>query len=115
MDELGCDIERVGERAHVCLSEALDLASRPAFADVADDVIDGPADDVVIDLSALEFLDSTGVVELLRAARRAEERGIALRFIGPRDGAARRTAVVVGLARILGWDDPEASDALASG
>ena len=109
MDELGSEVERDGETVRVRLSGVLDLASRPAFAAVADEVLDEPGAAVVIDLAALEFLDSTGVVELIRAARRAEERGIALRFIGPRDGAARRTADVVGLALILGWDEPETS------
>ena len=109
MDELACDIERHADEVHVRLSGVLDLATRPTFADLADDVLDELGAPVVIDLTALEFLDSTGVVELIRAARRAEDRGIALRFIGPRDGAARRTADVVGLARVLGWDDPEGS------
>jgi anti-anti-sigma factor len=108
MDHLAYDIERHADQVHVRLSGVLDLATRPTFADVADDALDGPKGPVVIDLTALDFLDSTGVVELIRTARRAEDRGIALRFIGPRDSAARRTADVVGLARILGWDDPEA-------
>jgi anti-anti-sigma factor len=107
MDDLVYDIERHANQVHVRLSGVLDLATRPTFAVVADDVLDEPRGPVVIDLTALEFLDSTGVVELIRTARRAEDRGIALRFIGPRDGAARRTADVVGLARTLGWDDPE--------
>ena len=106
MDQLRYDIERRDDEVHVRLSGVLDLASRPTFAEVADDVLAASDGRVVMDLSELEFLDSTGIVELIRAARRAETVGIGLRFVGPRGGAAKRTSDVVGLARILGWDDP---------
>ena len=106
MDELRYDIERDGDEVRVRLVGALDLASRPSFAELADDLLSGPHGRAVIDLRDLVFLDSTGVVELIRVARRAGSSGLALRFIGPRGGAAKRTADVVGLGRILGWDDP---------
>lgn len=105
MDQLDYDIDRRDEEVHVRISGVLDLASRPAFVELADDVTLDPDRPVVFDLGDLDFLDSTGIVELIRVARRAEERGIPLRFVGPRGGSAKRTADVVGLARILGWDE----------
>lgn len=106
MDQLRYDIERGDDEVRVHLSGVLDLASRPTFAEVADEVLTSSNGRTVIDLTDLEFLDSTGIVELIRVARRAESSSIPLRFVGPRGGAAKRTADVVGLARILGWDDP---------
>ena len=106
MEQLRYGIARHDDEVIVELSGALDLATRPTFAEVADDVLDDDGRRVVFDLSALDFMDSTGIVELIRAARRAEELHVPVRFIGPRDGAARRTADVIGLERILGWDDP---------
>jgi anti-anti-sigma factor len=106
MEQLRFDIVRRDDEIYVELSGALDLATRPTFAHVADDVLGEDGRRIVFDLSALDFMDSTGIVELIRAARRAEEKGVPVRFIGPKDGAARRTADVVGLERILGWSDP---------
>jgi len=104
MEQLRYDIVRRDDEVYVQLSGALDLATRPTFAEIADDVLGENGRRVVFDLSALDFMDSTGIVELIRAARRAEELDVPVRFIGPKDGAARRTADVVGLERILGWD-----------
>jgi len=112
MDQLRYEVERRDDEVHVRLRGVLDLASRPTFVELADDLIGRAAErdtgtGVLIDLADLDFLDSTGIVELIRAARRAEGSGVPLRFIGPAGGAARRSADVVGLSRILRWDDPE--------
>ena len=106
MEQLHYDIARHDDEVYVELSGVLDLATRPTFAEIADDVLGRDRRPVVFDLSDLDFMDSTGIVELIRAARRAEQGGIPVRFIGPKGGAARRTADVVGLERILGWDSP---------
>jgi anti-anti-sigma factor len=115
MDQLRYDIDRDHGEIRVRLTGVLDLASRPRFAELADELLAGSGT-VVFDLADLDFLDSTGIVELIRTARRAEQRGVPVRFVGPRGGAAKRTADVVGLAQILGWDEegsPDGSDALA--
>jgi anti-sigma B factor antagonist len=104
MDQLRYDIDRDHGEVRVRMTGVLDLGSRPTFAELAREILSGSAS-VVVDLADLEFLDSTGIVELIRTARRAEERGVRLRFVGPRGGAARRTADVVGLGQILAWDD----------
>ena len=107
MEQLRYEIERGDDMVRVNLSGVLDLATRPTFAEIADDLLAATNGRAVIDLSELGFLDSTGVVELIRVARDAESSGIELRFVAPQGGAAKRTADVIGLARILGWDDPE--------
>jgi anti-anti-sigma factor len=55
---------------------------------------------VVIDLSAVPHLDSSGVATLLEASRIARDRGISLRLIGL-SGELRSIAKVAGLDRIF--------------
>src|SRR5688572_30037851 len=59
---------------------------------------------VVLDLSGLTFMDSTGVRVLLEAAEGA---GVGLRIIPPVDGDARVTIEETGIAALLPlMDDP---------
>jgi stage II sporulation protein AA (anti-sigma F factor antagonist) len=51
-----------------------DLDSAAALEQLVAEVLDG-ADHVVIDLSAVQFLDSSTIAVLVRARRRADEQG----------------------------------------
>src|SRR5690348_16947787 len=53
----------------------LDLASAPALEDELEKAMNCGTECVVVDLRALEFIDSTGLSVLVRAHQRAEERG----------------------------------------
>jgi anti-sigma B factor antagonist len=60
---------------------------------------------VVLDLTALTFMDSTGVRVLLEAAERA---GDGLRIVPPADGDARVTIEETGIGALLPLaDDPK--------
>ena len=68
--------------------------------------------DVRIDLSGVEFVDSSGLVVLLRSREHAEAVGRALRITGPLQGQVRRVLRLSQLeSRLL--DDPPASPAPA--
>jgi anti-anti-sigma factor len=56
--------------------------------------------EVVVDLSQLEFIDSSGLAALLRARRRIEEAGQRLEIRGAQ-GATRRVFEAAGLADVL--------------
>ncbi len=56
--------------------------------------------DVVVDLTHLEFLDSTGLGALIGAHRRAAEGGGSLRLI-VNDGPILRLLTITGLVRVL--------------
>jgi anti-sigma B factor antagonist len=64
------------------------------------DATDKGSKDIVVDLTGLEFLDSTGLGALIGAHRRAEERGGSLRLIVS-DGPIARLLNITGLIRIF--------------
>ena len=75
----------------------IDIATSPQLQRVLDDVIDGSDDRVLADLSAVEFIDVSG----LRALLSAVDRGGAHRF-----GVANPSPAVRRLFEIIGLDMP---------
>ena len=67
----------------------------------------------VIDLTELNFCDSTGLRGLLGEAREAEICGGEIRFVVPEDGIVRRLFDVCGVDQIL-TVDPDRATALRS-
>jgi anti-sigma B factor antagonist len=61
----------------------LDLDTAPVLTTTLDQVLDRPAPCVVIDLSGVEFCDSTGLSAILLGHRRATDAGGWLRLAGP--------------------------------
>jgi anti-anti-sigma factor len=75
MDRAGLSIEidRTDDAAVIRLTGELDLASAPDLRGCIDDLpLDG---EVILDLSGLSFLDSTGIGCLFRMQQRAEDLG----------------------------------------
>jgi len=65
-----------------------------------DEVIDGGADRLVVDLSGVEFIDSSGLAALIAAATRAQS------FVSRRPSlAVRRLVRATGLSEVLGVTD----------
>src|SRR3954453_22747656 len=78
------------EAVHVALEGELDLSSALLFDEELRRIEDDPATDtVVLDLSALKFMDSTGLRLILSAHQRARRDGHRLRVI-PGGDAIRR-------------------------
>ncbi len=75
----------------------LDLATVPALAEELEAAIDGPSSRVVVDMSELEFIDSTGIAVLARAMGRAS-RSSRLRFVPSRAAGVMRTLDMTGVA-----------------
>ena len=65
------------ERSHVVLALAgeLDCATAPCLESALDELLAAGWDDVVLDVSRVAFVDSTGLVAILAAHRRAQEDG----------------------------------------
>jgi anti-sigma B factor antagonist len=59
----------------ITVSGELDLASSPALEEELDRVVTADAELVIVDLRALEFMDSTGLSVLVKAHQRAEDNG----------------------------------------
>jgi anti-sigma B factor antagonist len=101
-EELRIDLswERDGEIPLFVLRGSLDLATAPTVRAALTDATDKGSKDIVVDLTGLEFLDSTGLGALIGAHRRAEERGGSLRLIVS-DGPIARLLNITGLIRIF--------------
>jgi anti-sigma B factor antagonist len=66
------EVSNEGAQAVVVLRGEVDIATTPAF-DAAIAALIGP--DIVLDLSSVTFMGSSGLATLLRASRRASELG----------------------------------------
>jgi anti-anti-sigma factor len=64
-----------GRASVIAVSGELDLASGPAFEQELARVTSSDAEQVVLDLRELEFMDSTGLSILVKAHQQAEEAG----------------------------------------
>ena len=71
---LAIDIESHGDAVLLVLRGDLDLATAPALRDALADVIAGDAR-IVVDLQAVEFLDSAGLGMLISGRKRARTAG----------------------------------------
>ena len=94
-------------RAHLTLRGELDLATAPELEQLVTERLDG-GQDVVVDLRALEFMDSSGIRVLVAAHARAGRSGARLFVVRPASGTAVAKIVEVsgldGELNIL--DDP---------
>ena len=79
----------------VTLCGELDLATAPQLADALANAPDGAAV-VILDLSGLTFMDSTGIRVILRAEQHARMHGAELVVVRPPD-AVMRVLELVGL------------------
>jgi anti-sigma B factor antagonist len=82
------------------LRGSFDLATAPSVRAAITDASDGKQD-VIIDLTQVEFLDSTGLGALIGAHRRATENGGTFRVIVG-EGPILRLLNITGLIRVLG-------------
>jgi anti-sigma B factor antagonist len=100
-DELSIDLksEKRGAALLFKLRGSLDLATSPTVRAALSDAQETKKD-VVVDLTQLEFLDSTGLGALIGAHRRAAEHGGSLRLI-VNDGPISRLLTITGLIRVL--------------
>jgi anti-sigma B factor antagonist len=100
-DELSIDLKSENRGAALLfkLRGSLDLATSPTVRAALSDA-QKTKKDVIVDLTQLEFLDSTGLGALIGAHRRAAEHGGSLRLI-VREGPIFRLLTITGLIRVL--------------
>lgn len=90
----------VGRRTVIRVAGELDMASAPALRRAVEGALDMSANELWIDFSELEFLDSSGVHVLLDARRRALGLQRRLVVVCP-PGAVRRTFTATGTDGVL--------------
>ena len=101
-DELSIDLksEDHGETLVFKLRGSLDIATSPTVRAALSDATEKGTKGIIVDLTHLEFLDSTGLGALIGAHRRAAERGESLRLIVS-EGPIARLLNITGLVRVL--------------
>ena len=101
-DELNIDLKTDdnGETMIFRLRGSLDLATSPTVRAALTDATQKSKQDVIVDLTQLEFLDSTGLGALIGAHRRAVENGGTFRLV-IHDGPIARLLNITGLIRVL--------------
>jgi anti-sigma B factor antagonist len=101
-DELHIDVktENDGRTLVYRLSGSLDVATSPSVRAALIEAAAEGKHDIVVDLSRLEFLDSTGLGALIGAHKRATEHSGTVRLaVG--DGAISRLLNITGLMKIF--------------
>lgn len=101
------EVREEGQGAVITLTGELDLASSPALEEALDRVFGADAGVVIIDLRALEFMDSTGLSILVKAHQTAEDGDVRLFLVnGPPQ--VQRLLSLTGVAERLSLiDAPE--------
>jgi anti-sigma B factor antagonist len=101
-DELSIDLRtEEGGALLFKLRGSLDLATAPTVRAALTEAADAGPHDLIVDLTQLEFLDSTGLGVLIGAHRRAAEHGGSFRLIIG-DGAIARLLNITGLIGVFG-------------
>ena len=75
----------------------LDLANKRAMHAALEDALADAGRAVIVDLSDVRFMDSTGLALMLNAARRLTRRQLGFAVACPADGPVRRAFDVAGL------------------
>jgi anti-anti-sigma factor len=76
VERVGIDVQRNASTVVVAMSGELDAASSPpALATVSECAADPETDEVVLDLSQVSFIDSSGLHVIALAAQRVDELG----------------------------------------
>jgi anti-sigma B factor antagonist len=100
-DELSIDLSTDDDGALVFkLRGSLDLATAPTVRAALSEGTEKDGKDSIVDLTGLEFLDSTGLGVLIGAHRRAAERGESFRLIVS-DGPISRLLNITGLIAVF--------------
>jgi anti-sigma B factor antagonist len=93
-------ISKRGRTTVVVVAGELDIASAPMLKDAIKRARQDDADDLVVDLRDLEFMDVSGLRVLIRAHQHAEEAGGRLRLANVRE-SVRRLLTLTGANEIL--------------
>lgn len=101
-DELSIDLktEDAGDTLVFRLRGSLDLATAPTVRAALNDATDNDSHHIIVDLTQLEFLDSTGLGVLIGAHRRTAEHGGSLRLV-VHEGSISRLLHITGLIGVF--------------
>ena len=93
-------VEDTGRHLHLAVHGEIDLISARSLVTIVDLAIDG-ANQVILDLAGVSFMDSQGISALVLIARVARDHGSELVLTGARPTVARLLEVT-GVDRVVG-------------
>ena len=100
--------ERVDGTVVLHLHGELDMATTPVLDQALTSALSNGPTDLVVDLSCLSFMDSTGISMLLSAVQRADEAGKGFRVRSP-NRPVRKALRLTGVEHILSLEPEESS------
>ncbi len=92
------------------LRGTLDIATSPSLRSALLDATQAGKEEIIIDLTRVDYIDSTGLGSLIGAQRRAQEHNGCLRLV-VKEGPLSRLFNITGLVRVFGIY-PTVDDAL---
>lgn len=92
------------DRARLHLQGELDMASAPLLAEQFEQACANTPSLILIDVTDLDYCDSSGIRALLSAAERCHQDGITFRVVGAR-GTIRRVFELTHTVELLHLDD----------
>src|ERR1700753_305199 len=79
------DVNRSPAETKVAIRGSLDINSAPALAEEIDKIIQGKTNKVLVDLTGLDLIDSSGVAALVKLYKGVRGAGGAVTISGARD------------------------------
>ena len=89
-----------GQGAILSVGGEVDLATAPQLRAKLTDLVDNGTGSVVVDLTPVAFIDSTGLEALLAGRRRARARGHTIQLVCP-EGQALRALRLTGIETVF--------------
>jgi anti-anti-sigma factor len=106
---LSFETRRAGGACAICVTGELDIATSGSLEDELRRVEASDADRVILDLSGVTFMDSSGLRVVLAAGERSRCKGTRLRLVrGPE--AVQAVFRLTGLEARLPWTEPGLHD-----
>jgi len=99
-DGFSCRRHRLDGFAVVVVAGEIDAHTVPAFRDEMLTAITDESPRLIVDLTEVPFMDSSGLAALVVALRRARDEGGRVRLVGPTSGP-RKVLRIVQLDRVL--------------
>jgi anti-sigma B factor antagonist len=96
------------------LAGELDVATAPRLKSAVDAACASGAEEVVLDLRSVRFIDSSGLRQILQARETCEEHSKQLLVIAELQAGPRRLFDVTGAGDVLRWRDAEQNPRLAA-
>ena len=96
---VGLEIEEQGEVVIAHVTGELDIAGAPHTGERIAEAVPTSARGLVVDMSTLEFIDSSGVAMLFGLVRRLSSRRQELRVVAPRGRPVARVLEIVEFER----------------